>query len=807
MKAAILILFSFFTPLSGYSVVTEDTLISAGNSLKTADTVYYFHENFNDGNFTHNPTWEVTAVRMCAPDPPKLSVVDGVLSISQQNARTCGNWAHISIHPDIPVSENTKIQFDVRPSFSSVEEGSGYKNEEFPIMIRLRLLNQMGEYLSIWFCYNYRGGKSYFYKDNVKLVFPNCTRNKWIRNEVFRLRNFFPDAKSIIELQVASAGWDYQGYADNIKIYNEKDLSGIGFHFSKEPERGEIDVANKSRHLKAIAGYKENLRLADLGGDMKARALWLNMIGETYFLLDMPDSAIWCLKRCIKTENNSKALKPFIQEYSIKSLNTLAQIFSFKSQYDSALNVLDKLYAIYIQGNDTSQITQVLNEKAGLFRLIGENNRAESCLIEIINLEASKAQKPFTAKAFQKLGDIFLSDSLYQQALENYHKALQICKKSGDLNSTAMLLFDIGNTNLITGNYDAAIEDLNNCLEIAKMRNLESLLSDVYLKFSEIYDLKGQTEIALSYYKRYSNAQNILFNKEKNRELAEQYVLYETQNKNREIEILKQENQIKELNIRQKSVTNTVSISVAGLILIIVFVVYGRYRSKQKANKLLIEKNKLINSQKEEIERKVKENEIMLRELHHRVKNNLQTIYSMLVIQSRKLKDPEAKAIIEPNIHRIWAMALIHHKLYRDENLTRINLIQYVDELIANVLRTSQNTASEIRIIQEIDTETMDADVAISLGLIINELLCNAIKHAFHNTPDPTFNLTIHKISENKFRMVVKDNGPGIPDRYIADHSNTFGLELIGLLVTQLKGEMKIENKSGTCYTFVLKHG
>lgn len=788
-------------------MVIEDALISSDKSLKTADTNYYFKENFNDGDFTHNPTWEVTAVRMCAPNPPKLSVVDGVLSISQQNARTCGNWAHLSLNPDIPVNENTKIQFDVRPSFSSVEEGSGYKNEEFPIMIRIRMLNQMDEYLSIWFCYNYRGGKSYFYKDNVKLVFPNCTRDKWIRNEVFRLRDFFPDAKSITEVQVAGAGWDYQGYADNIKIYDEKNLSGIELQFSKEPEIGEMDVANKSRHLKAIADYKKNLRLAGMGGDMKARALWLNMIGETYFMLDMPDSAIRYLRHCIKTDKKANISKMYKQEYAVKSLNTLSNIYSFKSQYDSALNVLDKLYVVYMEGNDTLQITRVLNEKAGLFRLIGDNSRAESCLKKIIVLEASQAQKPYTARAFQKLGDIFLADSLYQPALENYQKALDISKKSGDLNSTAMLFFNVGNTNLLLRNYDAAIEDLNNCLEIAKMRSLESLLSDVYLKFSEIYDLKGQTEIALSYYKRYSNAQNILFNKEKNRELADQYVRYETQSKNREIEILKQENQIKELNIRQKSVTNTVSISVAGLILIIVFVVYGRYRSKQKANKLLIEKNKLINSQKEEIERKVKENEIMLRELHHRVKNNLQTIYSMLVIQGRKLKDPEAKAIIEPNVNRIWAMALIHHKLYRDENLTRINLIQYVDELIANVLRTSPDIASEIRIIQDIDTETMEADVAISLGLIINELLCNAIRHAFHNTPDPTFNLTIHKISEKEFRMVAKDNGSGIPDRYIADHSNTFGLELIGLLVTQLKGEMKIENKNGTCYTFVLKHG
>jgi two-component sensor histidine kinase len=772
----------------------------AGNN----DTIYHFEDNFNDGDFTSNPAWEINAVRMCAPNSPAIDVNDGVLCISQENARTCGNWAQIIKKLDIPISENTKIQFDVRPAYSTVDEGSGYKNEEFPIMIRLRMLNQVDEYLSIWFCYNYRGGKSYFYKDNVKLVFPNCAKDKWIRNEVFRIRNFFPDAKIITELQVASAGWDYMGYADNIRIFEDSDPLNRIFAPESQPEN---TIRNNSKHQKAIDDYQENLRLATLGNDKRAQAIWLNLIGETYFRQNMLDSAASYLNRCIKTEVSEKSPDPKELSYTLKSLKTLSVIFTFRNQYDSTLAALNKLHAIYKGFEDTSNTAQVLNEKAELYHLMGDKELAVSNLNEIIDLDISTGQKAITAKAYQKLGDIYVGDSLYQHALQYYYKALEIYNKSGDLNSTAVVFFDISNINLILRNYDMAIEDLNSCLEIARMRNLESLLSDVYLKFSEVYDQKGQTEIALSYYKRYSNARDILFNKEKNTELAEQYVRYETERKNREIDLLKQENQIKELSIRQKSIINAVSFSLAGVVLILVFVIYGRYRAKQKANQILVEKNKLITSQKQEIEKKVRENETMLRELHHRVKNNLQTIYSMLVIQDRKLKDPEAKAIIKPNIDRVWAMALIHHKLYRDENLTRINLPQYVDELVANVLRTNPNLESKIKISQNVEIETLEADVAISLGLIINELLCNAIKHAFHNVPNPTFEITITKNSEQEFKLVAKDNGPGIPDKYIKDHSDTFGLELISLLVTQLKGTMEIDNKQRTSFTFVLKHG
>ena len=196
----------------------------------------------------------------------------------------------------------------------------------------------------------------------------------------------------------------------------------------------------------------------------------------------------------------------------------------------------------------------------------------------------------------------------------------------------------------------------------------------------------------------------------------------------------------------------------------------------------------------------------MLRELHHRVKNNLQTIYSMLEIQSRKLKDPEALEVIRSNIDRVWAMALVHHKLYRDANLTQVNIPQYINDLVTNVLRTNPMSDREISVKQDIGIRHMEADVAIPLGLIINELLCNAVRHAYENVAEPEFIITIKNESDNKFSLFVKDNGPGIPAELISKHSETFGLELISLLVKQLKGTMEIFIDNGTCFKFVLKH-
>jgi len=806
MKAFILILFFL---LSGTLLFSDEPDIAANgpdNPFTKADTLILFQENFDDGDFSINPKWVVNVVQMCAPQPTKVTIVNGVLKFQQQNARTCGNWAHLTMTLNIPVTDSTKIQFDVKPSYSSVDNGAGWKNEEYPVVIRLKLTNQRDEFLDIRFCYNYRGGASFLYKDNIKLAFPYCDQDEWMRNEVYRIRDFFPDAKTIISLNVTASGWDYEGYADNIKIYNCTENANARFKDETARYPFDPDTISTSGLKKSIDGHKKSLRIARFANDTLSQAKWMLFIGDSYFQLNDFDSAIIYLNNtidaCKQININHKGEYP---SYMYRSYFLLSKVYSLRNEYGLALKCLDDLFELYQNINDVAGIILALNEKANIYYLSGNTRQAEATFLDILNICQANDYDVLTAKTFQKLGDLYLIDSLYQKALNNYLKSLDVFKKAGDLNSAATLFLDIGNVYFIMKEYDNAIENFNKSLETAKLRNLESLLSNIYLKLSEVYDEKGDNEIALSYFKLYSKTRTILFDKEKNQVLAEQYVKYETERKDQQIGLLTKDNEIQELNIKQKSNQLYFTIAFGGLAILLLVFIYLRYRSKQKANEMLIEKNELITSQKHEIEQQVKEKETMLRELHHRVKNNLQTIYSMLSIQSRKLKDPEALAIIKPNIDRVWAMALIHHKLYRDENLTRINISQYVNELVENVLRTNWTGDREISVKQDVEIDYLEADIAIPLGLLINELMVNAVKHAFESVKTPEFDISIKEGNTNEITMLIKDNGPGIPKKFIADHSDSFGLELVNLLVKQLKGKMEIVNNKGACFTFVFK--
>jgi PAS domain S-box-containing protein len=201
-----------------------------------------------------------------------------------------------------------------------------------------------------------------------------------------------------------------------------------------------------------------------------------------------------------------------------------------------------------------------------------------------------------------------------------------------------------------------------------------------------------------------------------------------------------------------------------------------------------------------QLQASLREKEVLLKEIHHRVKNNLQIVYSLLRLQRRRLKDQLAANALLESQNRIEAIALIHEKLYQSEDLSRINLAEYVPSLITNLVSTYNVDRIQIDLRIEIEPAFLNIDKAICCGLIVNELLSNSLKYAFSELKqcEPCISIKFTKVEKSAFSLIVGDNGAGIPHHINLLHLETLGLQLVQGFVKQLKGTLQENRQSGT---------
>ncbi|WP_419779982.1 sensor histidine kinase [Maridesulfovibrio sp.] len=188
----------------------------------------------------------------------------------------------------------------------------------------------------------------------------------------------------------------------------------------------------------------------------------------------------------------------------------------------------------------------------------------------------------------------------------------------------------------------------------------------------------------------------------------------------------------------------------------------------------------------------------MLKEIHHRVKNNLQVISSLLSLQSGYTEDAEATNLLRECQHRVRSMSMLHEKLYRSEDLSRIDMSEYAVTLISFLLR-SYSVDGRVRPTYEIKDIHMGIDSAIPCGLIINELVSNALTHAFSQKTGGELIVSMHREDEN-IKLEVSDNGCGLPENFCIGESRTLGMTLVETLAQQLNGEVNYFTDNGATF-------
>ena len=200
----------------------------------------------------------------------------------------------------------------------------------------------------------------------------------------------------------------------------------------------------------------------------------------------------------------------------------------------------------------------------------------------------------------------------------------------------------------------------------------------------------------------------------------------------------------------------------------------------------------------EEAVRHSREKEVLLQEIHHRVKNNLQIITSLLRMQSRAVQDPAFSEALRECQNRVASMALIHDKLYRARDLARVSFGEYVRDLTNNILTSYALPARSVRVRFDIDDLSLSLDYAVPCGLILNELMSNCLKHAFPVGHSGTVYIGFHAEGEEELCLVVRDDGVGVPADVDLGRTSSLGWRLIRALVEQLGGVVQCHTADGT---------
>lgn len=415
------------------------------------------------------------------------------------------------------------------------------------------------------------------------------------------------------------------------------------------------------------------------------------------------------------------------------ALNGLAHTYVFLEDYDKALEYSDQALAIVKPLNDAHKMASTLSVRANLLKNMG---RFE---------ESTDAYKIVLAHA-EKIG------SLGWQA--------HTFNKMGDLHNRA-------------GQYDKALEALLKCKAILEKLGENKYYGDHYSFLARAYAGVGKLDSAY-HYKSLEGEYNLkVYTEESNVISTQLKTEFETEKK--EATIAQQQTELALKSTQQKYLVGT-----GGMLLLLLGGAFYAFRIKQKSNEALEEKNNEITA--------------LLGEVHHRVKNNLQILSSLLHLQSRHITDDAALSAVREGQNRVEAMGLIHQKLYTKNNASTIEISDYLHELGDNLTDTLTHD-DQVKLIYETPKIFLDVDTAIPLGLIVNELITNSIKHGFPNNKKGEIKIKLAISSLNLLCLTVSDNGIGKQEN-LDKKSTAFGTQLIYILCKKLKGDIKILKKS-----------
>ena len=484
----------------------------------------------------------------------------------------------------------------------------------------------------------------------------------------------------------------------------------------------------------------------------------------------------------------------------------ISDIYEDLGMYDDALlynkRVLDK--------NKENKIGTVISVKRIIKLLIKENRKAEA--LDLLKLKIVRAPDLGGGSSVvqnQALAACYMSLGRYKEAGKYIDKMI---RASGEINylvanpmEANLSVYSLScDFYLITGQYQQGKYYLRRLQKIPKTHITPVYRSQIEMYQSRIDSADGKYAEALKHFQNYKLISDSLFNVTKSKQIEELEINYETRQKDAALTLLKKKSQLQQASIASKNLVANFMIVGFVLLAIIIAGLYNRYLVNKRYNTVLEGTQQEIAAKNVYLEKLLADNEWLLREVHHRVKNNMHVIMGLLQSQSAYLEDGVALNAVRDSRNRVQSMAIIHQKLYMTTNTTEIYLPEFVTDLVDN-LKDSFNIGFAIYFNLEIAPVIMDASYVVPLGLILNEAITNAIKHAFPYGGHDTVKISLVAKDLNEFTLIISDNGKGISPGTETKQSKSFGLQLISGLVLELGGNITVTGPPGTALSINFK--
>ena len=504
-----------------------------------------------------------------------------------------------------------------------------------------------------------------------------------------------------------------------------------------------------------------------------------------------------------------------------------AVILQEAARYDEAADMHLESIRLKEQINDQRGLMQSYNNMAVVLRRVGELEQSKSYFLRanqlarqfnnplllgfnynnlailytqlqqkdsvpiLLNLALSSFQqagdKPGQAMAHHNLGQFLLEEKKYPESEQALEKALAMRRVLNDKYDLASTLNLLGALYSRTRRTEKAEDLLLQSIDLLREEN-SFRKKDAYVYLAEHYRSVGNFENAYKFQAAYLAMNDTLVDEKEVMNLLRRSSQYELEKKDAELLLEKNEKKLQALALSKKNQW-LLFLSASILLLSIILLLLWRYgRQKKKHAEWLTKKNEQV--------------ETLIRELHHRVKNNLQTVSGLLSLQGNRIDNEEWRNLMEEGRGRVEAMALIHQKLYLQNDVAAIPMADYLRDLLQHLAASYGFDSSVVETTIQLSSTSLDIDRAVPVGLIVNELASNAFKYAFANNPTPRLEIRLVE-KDDLLLLTIADNGVGHSGGKAAEMA--FGRRLVGLLVQQLNAEMEQSVVNGTYYRITMK--